>query len=150
MFSVLITVHITFQLMEPILHYFIPPYENYYQLLKNINNLENKFSMIFLFYISFLVVYFLIFSFLLFKILTRKKMQNIYTTIIILVIFNASIMSSIMYINFESKNSSIRWANFTKVGCVRSYKVINNIDNNTNFIPSLEAIKPCLLDVVTY
>lgn len=78
-------------------------------------------------------------------------MKNIYSTIFILLIFNSTIMGFLMYVNFELKKSDVtRWCEFYKENCQASYKIIHNINNNSSFIPTLEDIKPCLLNYDNY
>ena len=153
-FIVLFTIGFTlitiFKFMHPIREYILPPYSDCYQLLQNIDTIDNKIFFILLFYIAFFIIYFILFVFLLIKVIKQNELKNQYSTVVILVIFNALIMSNIMYIDFQVRKTSVWWCENTRDICYTSYKTIHKIDSNSTYTPTLEDIKPCFLDTIPY
>ncbi len=128
----------------------IPFYDNCYKMFVHIDKVNNKLLYIDLFYSLFFIVYFILFIFILIKIIKRKKMKNIYSTVIILTIFNAILLGMSFYGNVEMRKVSITWCEFTQEGCISSYKTLHEIDRKSSQIIKLDLLKPCFDNPTNY
>ena len=137
-------------IMQPIKEFFIPGYKNCYDLFQNISDLDDKLFFILIFYTIYFIVYFVIFSIVLIQYLKKKKFENIFSTTIILFLFNASVMGTMMYMTLEFNKSSKYWCKITKDSCIFSYKIINGIDKESNINISLKDMQPCFDNTIEY
>ena len=128
----------------------IPFYDNCYKMFLHIDKVNNKLLYINLFYSLFFIVYFILFIFILIKIIKRKKMKNIYSTVIILTIFNTLLLGISFYSEVEMRKVSIGWCDFTKEGCISSYKTLHEINRKSSQIIKLDMLKPCFDNPLNY
>jgi len=148
-FSVTSTIFMI-NIMQPIKEFFIPGYKNCYDLFQNISDLDDKLFLISIFYTIYFIVYFVIFSIILIQYLKKKKFENIFSTTIILFLFNASVMVTAIYVTLEFNKSSKYWCDIIKDSCITSYKIKNHISNESNINISLKDMQPCFDNPIEY
>jgi hypothetical protein len=123
----------------------IPFYGNCYNLLKDITNIDTKLFYISIFYISYFLIYTALLISFLFKILHAKQLQNIYSTIILLTLFNGAVLLGYMYIKYSLMQQGTFWCNdIIKPTCINEYRSLHHIDINGSSTIPLEKIKTCL------
>jgi len=128
----------------------LPFYENCYEVFKNIDKITNTLFYIDLFYILFFIVYFILFIVILIKVLKIKNMKNLYTTVIILTIFNSILLGISFYSKVEMRKVSLQWCELTKDGCENAYKVIHDIDDKSSKIIQLDMLQTCFDNSLEY
>ena len=135
--------------LDLIYPYSIPNDKDCYQILFNIKEINQEIHTTNIFYTIYFISYLFLLTFLLIKLLKIKKIQNIFITVFILVIFNGFIMFKLIDMKVKMKESTIWWCEFTKDGCEHAYKNLNHFRNSKIIIP-LEELKPCFNDYETY
>jgi len=127
-------------------NFFIPSYQSCYNLLLDIENFDTKLFSLFIFYLIYFIVYLTLFIKTTIYFVKKTSVQNVYLTIIILSLFNGSLLLGDIYFTFQLKKQSKFWCNdIYKPTCIHHYNSTHHLDSNYSTIP-LDEIKTCLMD----
>jgi hypothetical protein len=149
LFSIPLTIVSTF-LLFIIINKITPTYENCYNFLENIKSIDDLVLLRLTYYTSLFIIYIVLFFFVFKKLLKKYQIQNIYTTTIILLVFNSFSMGAGLVTKYKLSSFEITYCINEKKSCQLYHKVIHNIDVNSSFNPDLKEIKGCIFDSSTY